>query len=151
MRITNLFSRLIRVFCLVIVVTQFSSLAFAKDKPVGTVVIDETQFMLFVGGNSGSGTLKLFDGTEHEFKIEGVKIGGVGMHNVHLKGNVYYMDDVSQFEGEFLAAEIGGTLGIGRGGYWVKNENGVVLHLFADAEGLALNLGFEGVNIKMVE
>jgi len=128
-----------------------SSAATAEAKtPSGTVVIDEFQIMWMVGGDIGGGTLE-FQGQSHEFKMDGLKLGGFGAHKVKLTGDVYDLNNVADFAGVYAEAEVGATLGdAGKGDFWMKNDKGVKLHLKSPkSEGIALDLGVEGVDIRM--
>jgi hypothetical protein len=125
-----------------------STTASHDKKASGTLTIDETQVMLIVGGTYGDGTLN-FKGTAHKFKIKGLKLGGIGIHKIMLTGDVYHLNDIKDFSGVYFAAEAGITVVKGVGGFWLKNSNGVTLHLTSKTEGLALAIGVEGLNIKM--
>ena len=114
----------------------------------GTIKIDETQVMFIVGGDLGAGTLN-FQGKSYTFKTGGLKIGGIGAHRVHLTGDVYKLDNVADFAGIYFVAEAGITVIKGKGGFWLKNSRGVTLHLKSSAEGAALSIGVEGLEIKM--
>ena len=114
----------------------------------GTVTIDETQVMFIVGGDLGKGTLN-FQGKSHDFKTGGLKLGGIGVHKVHLTGDVYKLNKVADFAGTYFVAEAGITVVKGVGGFWFKNSKGVTLHLKASAEGVALAVGVEGLKITM--
>jgi hypothetical protein len=135
---------------LLIVPFLISGTAVMADdkKPSGTLVIDETQVMVLVGGDVGGGTLLLGD-KSYSFKTGGLKIGGLGIHKVHLVGDAYDLNDVEDFPGVYFAAEAGITLAKGKGGFWLKNDKGVTLHLKASAEGIALDIGVEGLKITM--
>ena len=125
--------------------------AIAGDKaPSGTLVIDETQFMVLIGGDMGGGTL-MFQGNSYSFKTEGLKIGGVGIHKVHLAGKVYDLKNVADFAGTYVAAEVGITLTEwGKGAVWLENSKGVKLAIKTSSDsGLALDSGVEGFKIKM--
>ncbi len=125
-------------------------IALAEDKtPSGTIVIDETQVMWIVGGDIGGGTLN-FQGTSHKFKTDGLKLGGFGIHKVKLNGDVYNLESVDDFAGVYGVAEAGATLGnASKGDYVMKNDKGVVLHLKSAAQGIALDLGVEGMKITL--
>lgn len=114
----------------------------------GTVVIDETQAMLIVGGSYGGGTLN-FQGQTHKFKAKGLKLGGVGVHKMHLTGDVYKLNNLADFSGTYFVAEAGITVVKGAGGFWLKNTKGVTLHLKSSNEGLALAVGVEGLHLSM--
>jgi hypothetical protein len=125
--------------------------AMAEEKtPSGTITIDETQVMWIVGGDIGGGTLEFHD-QSYEFRIDGLKLGGFGVHKVKLTGEVYDLDDVADFAGVYAAAEAGFTVGdAGKGDFWLKNDKGVKLRLKSPAsEGIALDLGVEGLDIRM--
>lgn len=127
-----------------------SRVALSEDKtPSGGIVIDETQIMWIVGGDIGGGTLQ-FQGEAHKFKTDGLKLGGFGVNRVKLTGDVYDLENVEDFAGVYAVAEAGITLVQGsQGDFVMKNDKGVILHLKADAAGLALDLGVEGMKITM--
>ena len=121
----------------------------AGDKePSGTVVIDETQVMVIIGGSSGGGTLT-FDDNTYNFKTGGLKLGIVGIQNVHVTGNVYDLNDVKDFPGTYLQLQADVALVEGSGGIWMKNSKGVSLNLTSSNDGVALNLGATGLKITM--
>ncbi|HCK80714.1 MAG TPA: DUF1134 domain-containing protein [Candidatus Competibacteraceae bacterium] len=118
--------------------------------PSGTVVIDENQFGLIIGGSTGEGTLT-YKGKKHPFKINGITVGATaGAAKVRATGNVYHLNDLSQFSGHYteLNANVAAARS-GTGGIRLSNSNGVVMDLQADAEGLQLNLGVGGVKVTM--
>jgi len=122
----------------------------AQGEKSGTLVIDETQIMVIVGGDLGGGTLLLAD-KSYSFKTGGLKLGGLGVHKIHLVGDVYHLKDVADFPGVYFAAQAGVTLGdAGKQGLWLKNSKGVTLHLKSSkAAGIALSVGVEGFKITM--
>lgn len=138
------------VWALFIVPLLLAGNSFAGDVKTGTLVIDETQVMVLVGGDLGGGTLLLGD-KSYSFKTGGLKIGGLGVHKIHLVGDVYDLNDVADFPGVYFAAEAGATLGdAGKGAFWLKNSKGVKLKLRSSkAEGVALSVGVEGFKITM--
>jgi hypothetical protein len=75
------------------------------NTPSGTVAIDETRIMWMVGDDIGGGRLE-FQGQSHEFKMGGLKLGGFGVHNVKLDGDVWDLDDIADFPGVYAAAEV---------------------------------------------
>ena len=121
---------------------------FAADaQPSGTIVIDQTQVELILGGDLGKGHLST-GGTNYTFKTGGLKLGGIGVHTEHLVGHAYHMSDVSDFAGTYFEAEAGITVVKGKGGMTMKNSTGVTIHLrSADESGIALSIGVEGFRI----
>jgi hypothetical protein len=121
----------------------------AGDKvPSGTVVIDETQVMVIIGGSKGGGTL-LFGDKSYNFETGGFKLGVVGIQNIHVTGKVYDLNDVKDFPGTYVEFEADATLVKGSSGMWMKNSNGVTLHLKSNNDGVALSVGVTGLKITM--
>ena len=133
-----------------VLLAALAPMAIAADQaPSGTVVIAETQVMLLVGGDAGGGTLVLHsNGDVRKFKIKGIRLGGIGVQKIHMTGEVYNLTRTEDFEGKYFSAEAGAAFVKGGGGLWLKNARGVVLHLKSSAEGLALALGVEGLDVK---
>ena len=124
--------------------------ATAEEKtPSATIVIDETQIMWIVGGDIGGGTLH-FQGKSYKFKTDGLKLGGFGVNKVKLTGDVYDLKNIADFAGVYGVAEAGATLGnASKGDFVMRNDKGVILHLKSAAQGIALDLGVEGLKITM--
>ncbi len=140
-----------KVVCILLFPLLLSAgVALAEDKtPSATIVIDETQVMWVVGGDIGGGTLN-FQGESYKFKTDGLKLGGFGIHKVKLTGDVYDLENVDDFAGIYGVAEAGATLGnASKGDVVMKNDKGVVLHLKSAAQGIALDLGVEGMKVRM--
>jgi len=126
-----------------------ASLGSADDKiPSGTIKIDEVQFAYILGGDIGHGTLH-YQGMKYHFKTGGIKAGGIGISKIAAVGEVYDLFDISQFPGTYVSGDYGITLGGGVGGMVLKNQNGVYLRLRSTMEGIALNVGLEGLNIEL--
>ncbi len=122
----------------------------AAKTPSGTIVIDETQVMWIVGGDVGGGTLE-FQGKSYKFKMDGVKLGGFGVHKVKLAGDVYDLNDVADFAGVYSEAEIGFTVAdADKGDSWWKNDKGAKLRLKSPkGKGIDLDVGVDGVDIRL--
>ncbi len=125
--------------------------AFASD-PVksGSVTIDETQVSLIIGGDMGGGVVTMGD-ESRSFKTTGIKLGGIGINKLHLTGNVYDMKKIEDFAGIYATFQLGATLGYAtKDAIWLKNKKGVKINLKSSgAEGVALSIGVEGLDIIM--
>jgi hypothetical protein len=138
------------VWLLVLPLLLSVQVATAEEKtPSATIVIDETQIMWIVGGDIGGGTLH-FQGKSYKFKTDGLKLGGFGVNKVKLTGDVYDLKNIADFAGVYGVAEAGATLGnASKGDFVMRNDKGVILHLKSAAQGIALDLGVEGLKITM--
>ena len=131
-----------------VVVMGFTGFSVAKDAaPSATLTITETQVGFLLTGDWGHGTLTYKD-KPHMFHMGGAKIGGIGISKMKVDGSVYHLNKLSDFEGMYFKADAGLTLAKGKVGSWLKNDNGVVIHLGANSEGVALQIGVEGLKIS---
>ena len=146
----NIYRKFVWVMLVVPLLLTGNAIAAEAKTPSGTLVIDETQVMLLLGGDMGGGTL-LFGDNSYSFKTGGIKIGGLGVHKVHMVGEVYDLNDIADFPGVYFVAEAGATLGdSGTAAIWLKNSKGVSLHMkTSEAKGIALSVGVEGLKITM--
>ena len=126
-----------------------TSLPVSAQEPAGTVMIDEYQLAYIFNGNVGGGKL-YFQGNVYDFKIGGVGIGGIGASHIMATGEVYNLNDVSQFPGPYVQGSMGITItDEGKGHLWLQNKNGVVLRLRTSQQGLGLTTGADGIVIRM--
>ena len=115
----------------------------------GTIEISSTQIAFFVSGQSGGGTLE-FEGMEHDFKIGGLGVGGIGIHSVNAVGVVYNLEKLSDFEGSYSQARMGMTVGKGKSTIGLNNnKNDVFIELKSSNKGVALAGGVDGISIKL--
>jgi hypothetical protein len=122
----------------------------AAGQPVARILIDQTQ-AAFIGSVAwGSGTL-IYRGRNHPLRIRGLGIGGVGFARVRASGEVYDMRQLSDFPGVFGQARAGVVAGNAqlRGGIWLANPAGVRINLRPNRQGLALQLGADGMVIEL--
>jgi hypothetical protein len=117
--------------------------------PSGSVEMHEVQAAYIASGSGGSGTL-YYQGGVYRFTVGGVGVGGIGASTIQGTGDVYNLNNVAQFPGTYAEGRYGFALGqTSAGDLWMKNENGVVIHLKADRTGLMLSLGGSAVAISM--
>jgi transposase len=82
--------------------------------------------------------------------LEVVADRGIGASTIQGQGDVYNLTNVAQFPGTYAEGRYGFAFGQkSAGDLWMKNENGVVIHLKADRTGLMLSLGGSAVAISM--
>ena len=66
---------------------------------------------------------------------------------VHAK--IYYLKNAMDLGGNFLAAEGAATIAGGGSARVMKNQNGVVMHLFSVTMGADFTLAAEGLHVSM--
>jgi hypothetical protein len=138
------------VVLVLVVALVLSGLAVAKDekKPDATLKLTEGQVALGIGWNWGKGVLT-FKGKEYPFKVDGVTVGDVGVTKAEAEGKVYNLKKLSDFEGAFTSAGAEATVGLGAGATAMKNDAGVVVHLFPKTKGVNLKLAGGGVKFTL--
>lgn len=141
-----------RLFTLVLALAVgvlFSSAALAAgDEPSGTVTIENKSVALGIGYSWGAGVLK-FKGKEYKFKIKGLSVIDVGVTSVSAVGNVYHLEKVEDFAGNYTAAEAGIAIGGGAGAQAMENQNNVVMKLTSTKKGISFKLAPEGLTVRM--
>ena len=120
-------------------------------RPVGTVELSEVQAAYIGSGTTGNGLLH-FRGKTYPFTVSGLGAGGIGLSKIEAAGDVYGLENVDDFPGEYAEGRVGFAVGeTSAGEMWLQNNNGVVLHLEARREGLMLSLGADVMVITMAE
>ena len=117
--------------------------------PVGTVTLSET----FVGGFAGGSGVLTYQGKKHPFRVVGTVFGpGGSVSKLSVAGDVYKLDDISQFPGAY--AQGTGKAGLetsGKSDLWLENKAGVVMHLTGTSSGVTLSLGRDEIFIQMAQ
>jgi hypothetical protein len=115
----------------------------------GTVDMHQVQAAFIGSGGGGNGTL-YYEGRAYRFDVGGLGIGGIGASTIDATGEVYKINNISQFPGAYAQGRYGYVFGTkSAGDLWLQNEAGVIMHLKAKREGLMLSLGGDAVVIKM--
>ena len=124
-----------------------SSGAFAEDAaPDATLQLTQTSVAIVIGYTWGSGTLSYQD-KSYPVEIDGLSFLALGITRAKASAEVFNLKTLEDFNGTYTAASIEGTAGAGAGATIMRNQNGVVIHLFTTTEGLNLKLAPEGVRL----
>ncbi len=136
-----------------------SAAAAEKDCPEGDLPVSATieghatTVGWIVGVRWGEGTLTLNDGSQHKFTGSGAKLLETGAAEVMFKGNVYNLEKLEHFEGDY--GSVSGGLTVIKGldaGALLTNDNCVYLNLDMESEGIRLSAPAPGgVLIKFEE
>jgi hypothetical protein len=125
------------------------SVLAADDKtPSGTVRISSKSVAIGVGVKWGDGTLD-YRGAQYHFSIEGLNVVDLGISHIHATGEVFNLNDISYFTGHYLAGTAGAAVSSGSNEIIMTNDRGVVMRLHGTEKGVHLQLGGEGVVIKL--
>jgi len=101
-----------------------------------------------IGYTWGDGTLA-FGGETHDFTVSGMSIVDVGVTSISVAGDVYHLNHLSDFEGNYVELSAGGTLGGGGSFVYLQNQHGVVIKVATTELGLRFNLATGGLNVAL--
>ena len=122
----------------------------AQDKPDGTVSVESKSIAIGIGVSWGDGTLS-YQGKDYPFSVSGLSVADLGISKASATGSVFHLKKLSDFSGNYVAAQAGGTLGGGAGAITMKNQHGVVMQLTGTGTGIQLTLAAKGVDVKLKE
>ena len=73
-----------------------------------------------------------------------------GTVTIDATGEVYHLNNVSQFPGNYVQGRVGFAVGdASAGDLWLQNDAGVVMRLKAQRSGLMLSLGGDVMVVSM--
>lgn len=111
----------------------------ATLEQTGTVKGNMTSVGFIAGVRWGDGVLTLKDGTKRKFKVLGLKVLETGIASNDFVGEVYNLDDVKDFEGNYYGAgtrlSVIGSTGEGI----INNRNCVVIKVRYSGGGVQLS------------
>ncbi|MCG6868422.1 MAG: copper-binding protein [Gammaproteobacteria bacterium] len=120
-------------------------------KVSGEVKLESKAVALGIGYEWGHGTLTMYDGSVHEFKVNGLSVLDIGVSDIKASGQVYKLTDPKDFGGTYVAGAAGAALVKGGSVMTLKNSKGVVMQLKSGQKGVRLTLAAEGIKIKLKE
>src|SRR6185295_1749189 len=124
--------------------------ARAAEHADGTIELNGGSAAAGVGVSWGAGVLK-YKGRSYAFKVNGLSVGGVGATQASASGEVYDLKKLEDFNGTYVAAGAGLTVGGGGGAAAMKNQSGVTIKVRATTRGAKVALGGSGVNIELLQ
>ena len=116
--------------------------------PIGEITIEAKQLAAGVGYSWGDGVMK-FQGKEYPFTVQGLNVAAVGFAKINAVGDVYNLKTAADLAGKYVAVSAGLSLAKGVAGLSMRNDKGVVINLRSAQQGVQLNLGVDGFDIKM--
>jgi hypothetical protein len=118
-------------------------------KVSGTVNIKSTSIAIGIGVEWGKGTLTMYDGTTHDFKISGLSVLDLGVTSIEATGEVYHLVEAKDLAGSFVTGEVGAAFIGGGSAVAMKNENGVVMKLKTTQKGVKLTAAGKGMTVEL--
>jgi len=116
--------------------------------PDATLTLSGGSVAAGVGYSWGSGTLT-YQGKAYKVTVKGLSVGGVGISSVDASGNVYNLQRLHDFDGNYTLLSSGVTVGAGGDLIAMSNPNGVTIELVSRTQGVQLNLASGGVDMEI--
>jgi hypothetical protein len=122
----------------------------AEEKPDATVKMTGKALSAGVGYSWGNGTLT-YQGKDYPFSISGFSAGDIGFNVAELSGEVFNLKDLADFNGNYTSFAAGITVAGGGSGATMRNQNGVVMNVWATTQGLMFKLGVDGMKVELTK
>ena len=145
---TNLINSTFAGITLLLIAGCASTTQAPSTPPSATVSIREWSAAYYAQAESGKGTL-YYNGRSHHFTISGGGLGGSGVQKTSATGKVYNLSNLSSFSGTYHGISRGLTLIEGKMHAKLTNQNGVVMYLSGQTEGLASSLGAQAFEVNL--
>ena len=116
--------------------------------PSGSLTLSSRSIALGAGITWGDGTLN-FQGQNYPVTVSGLSLIDLGISRVSAKGNVYDLNNLSDFSGNYVATQATFAIAGGTGELAMINDKGVVITLTSDQTGTQLTAGPAGMSIKL--
>ncbi len=122
----------------------------STSPPSATVTIQEWSAAYYGSAATGKGELR-YEGELHPFTISGLGAGGIGAQAISATGRVYNLDDLNDFAGTYQGVSSGLTLIDGTMHAKLTNDEGVIMYLAGETEGLASSMGLQAFVVTLVD
>jgi len=128
--------------------TSATIFAASDRTPDATIDLSGGSVAVGVGIDWAKGTLH-FNGQDLPVKVKGLSLARVGVSKMSATGEVYNLNQLSEFAGKYTAVAAGAALAGGGGVSAMKNQHGVVMHLRSTTVGADIDLGVKGIEVSL--
>lgn len=122
--------------------------AQAAPKPSATLTFTGGSVAAGIGYSWGSGVLT-YKGKQYKISVKGFTAGDVGASNVTASGQVFNLNKLADFDGNYTSAGAGITLAGGGSAVTMQNQNGVKVNVTSTTRGVRLTIGVGGATMKI--
>ena len=121
-----------------------------EGAPDGTLELKGGSVAAGVGVSWGSGTLT-YKGKQYPVSAVGFDVGDVGITNITASANVYNLEKLEDFDGNYTGVGAGATAAGGGSAVTMQNQNGVKVDLVSTTQGVKIALAVGGVKMNVKE
>jgi hypothetical protein len=147
-RYSSMKVRTISVLATVAALGFLVSMARAADTPDAIIKLSGGSVAAGIGYSWASGTLT-YKGKTYDVEVKGLSVGDVGITSADAAGDVYHLNKLSDFDGNYTAVGAGITVAGGASAGSMKNQNGVLINLISTTQGVKFSFGAAGVSMKI--
>jgi hypothetical protein len=127
-----------------------AAIAAEENEMKATIRLSGGSAAAGLGVNWGGGTLT-YQGKDYPISVRGLSVGDVGVSKIEASGNVYNLNSLADFDGNYTGVAAGAAVAGGAGATTLKNQNGVKVNLVSTTQGVKLTIGGGGVEMKLKE
>ena len=127
-----------------------STLAISAEKPDATIDLTGGTVGVGVGVEWAKGTLH-YHGKSVPVTVKGLSLARVGAGSISASGEVYHLNDLADFSGNYSAVSAGAALAGGGSVSAMRNDKGVVIEMRSTTQGAELRLGVDGIAVAVKE
>lgn len=131
-----------------IILATTTTQAEDPGQPAGTIELREASVAVGVGYTWGDGVL-IYKGKRHPFKLTGLTAGELGGTKVTARGDVYHLNDLADFNGNYTSVGAGATAAGGFDVEAMRNGKGVEIKVVSTTQGADLKAAIEGLKITL--
>jgi hypothetical protein len=143
-----MYRRMISVIALASLVVWVGLTRAQEKKPDATLQLSAGSVALGIGYTWGNGVLTYL-GKEYPFSVSGLSVIDVGVSSVEVKGSVYNLKKLEDFNGNYSGVTAGATVAGGAEASSIQNQNGVMINLVSTTQGLQFKLSVDGVKLTL--
>ncbi|MCE2565108.1 hypothetical protein [Komagataeibacter sp. FNDCF1] len=122
--------------------------ADALGEHTGTITFKLSAADLGAGMSWGKGVLT-FEGHDYPFRIRGGSGAAIGFSTTHATGTVYNLYRIQDVEGTYWSVQGEATVGAGRGGAVMENNNGIHIKFTSSSSGARLAFSVERLTLRL--
>ncbi|MCE2575567.1 hypothetical protein [Komagataeibacter sp. FNDCR2] len=120
----------------------------ALGSPTATVVFTLSAADLGAGVSWGKGVLT-FEGRDYPFSVHGGSGAAIGFSRTRAVGSVYNLYRIQDLVGTYWSVQGEATVGAGKGGAVMENNNGVYIKFTSRSSGARLAFSVERLTLKL--
>ncbi|WP_408884727.1 hypothetical protein [Komagataeibacter saccharivorans] len=126
----------------------YAHAADALGDHTGTIAFTLSAADLGAGVSWGKGILT-FEGHDYSFRIHGGSGAAIGFSRTRATGTVYNLYRLQDIEGTYWSVQGEATVGAGKGGAVMENNNGIYIKFTSSSSGARLAFSVERLTLKL--